>query len=364
MIIDRYLVRQIARPFVLVCILLVAVFAGYASSVFLGAASAGAVSAQTAGLLIALKTVIAMEVLLPIALYLTVVVGLGRMYQNYEMTALRACGFGTSRVLRSVLGIVLPVALFAGVLSVFVRPLAYTQTYALRAEARQAIDISSLKGGRFYFDEKLDRVFYADSVEPDGRITNAFVSVGRGDKRRILSAPGGRVRKQAATQPEGPGGAKGHSLVLEGAHIYSLQTDSLTMASADVFELAVVGRGPEEARYRRKAASTLALTQSSNPEDISELQWRLTRPLSTLLMGLLGVFLAYSNPRGGRNLSVVYAAAVYVAYYTISIVARSWVQHDAVGPFPGMWWVDGLLAVIVAVLIFRAVRVAQEDQGR
>ena len=364
MIIDRYLVRQVARPFALVCVLLVLIFAGYASSIFLGEASAGAVPAQTVGRFIVLKTVIAMEVLLPIALYLTVVVGLGRMYQNSEMTALRACGFGTSRVLKSVLGIVVPVALLAALLSIFVRPWAYAQKYALQSEALQAIDLASLKGGRFYFDEEQDRVFYADSVGKDGRISNAFVSVGSGESRRILSAPGGRLSSNKGAPRNREAEAKPPSLMLEGAHIYSLGGGSLTTATAEFLELSVGGGVPKDEHFHRKSASTASLLGSTNPGEISELQWRLTRPLSTFLLGMLGVFLAYSNPRGGRNLSVFYAAVVYVGYYTISIVARSWVQHATVGQIPGMWWVDGLLAVIVATLTVRAIRVAHEGEDR
>ena len=39
----------------------------------------------------------------------------------------------------------------------------------------------------------------------------------------------------------------------------------------------------------------------------------------------------------------------------LSIVARSWVAHGAVGAVPGMWWVDMLLGGVVAALVLRAV---------
>jgi len=41
-------------------------------------------------------------------------------------------------------------------------------------------------------------------------------------------------------------------------------------------------------RYRRKAASTLQLIGSPRLEDIAELQWRLSTPLSTVMLALLG----------------------------------------------------------------------------
>jgi len=346
-IIDRYLVRQVARPFLLVCLVLILVFAGYSSAVFLGKASEGVLPRETLAQLIALKTLIAMEVLLPIALYLTVVVGLGRMYGNREMTALRACGVGTSRVLRAVLGVVVPVAVLAGTLSIFVRPWAYQKSYALRAMAADRIDLSHLEGGRFHYDEARDRVLFADTIDEEGEMEDVFLSVGNGEHARIFYAKHGRVTAATDDAPS--------TLVLLDARVYDLGGEVLSETSFGVLEIPLIVGGPAPLGYQRKAASTLRLARSDVPEDLAEFQWRLSRPVSTLLLGLLAVFLSRTDPRRGSYAKVFVAMLVYVSYYALSIVARGWVGRGTVGPVPGMWWVDLLLGAVVATLIVGAV---------
>jgi len=354
MIIDRYLIRQVVRPFVAVCLVLVLVFAGYSSSLFLGAASQGIISRDSIARLIALKTMIALDVLVPISLYLTVIVGLGQLYANREMTALRACGFGTSRVLRAVLGVVVPVALLTGLLSIFGRPWAYTKIYALRAQAEESIDLAHMEGGSFYFDRGRNRVLFADKVKNDGRLEGVFIALGVGDKRRIISARRGRIVIEKGEQ----------SLVLEDLHIYSLDSKPFSVAEVGRLEWPVTTEDSGTEVYRRKAEPTTHLLRSSRPADLAELQWRLSRPISTLFLGLLAVFLSETDPRRGRYARVLSAMFIYIIYYGSSIVARSWVEHGTVGALPGMWWVDLLLGGVVGSRVMRAIRVAGEGRSR
>ena len=70
------------------------------------------------------------------------------------------------------------------------------------------------------------------------------------------------------------------------------------------FKELVVRLPNEELRekYRRKAETTLTLSESTAPKDIAEYQWRITTPVGTILLALIAVPLARSAPRrlGGR----------------------------------------------------------------
>ena len=74
--------------------------------------------------------------------------------------------------------------------------------------------------------------------------------------------------------------------------------------------------------------------------DLAELQWRLTTPLATVFLALLGIPLSRAVPRQGR-------------YYNVKIVAMVWVERGKVGPLPGLLWVDVLLALVVVLLLWR-----------
>ena len=87
MIINRYIMREIIKPTVAVCAILVFIFGCYMATRFLVDALSGQLPGTTVLILILLRIAIALEVLLPTTLYLCVVVALGRLYKDSEMTA-------------------------------------------------------------------------------------------------------------------------------------------------------------------------------------------------------------------------------------------------------------------------------------
>jgi lipopolysaccharide export system permease protein len=103
--------------------------------------------------------------------------------------------------------------------------------------------------------------------------------------------------------------------------------------------------------YKIKATATSKLARSHNPSDIAELQWRLSIPISTMLLALLGVPLSRTAPRQGKYAKLVTAVVVYAIYYNLSGMAKMWVEQGVIGTIPGIWWVQVLLAGLLLVLI-------------
>ena len=150
MIIDRYIVREIVKPTVAVCATLIFIFGCYMATRFLADALVGQLPGSTVIILILLRITIALEVLLPTTLYLSVVVALGRLYKDSEMTALFACGVSMGRVLRPVFLSALLIAVVVASLSLFIRPWAYKQYYRLKAEAEANFDLRRMNDETFY----------------------------------------------------------------------------------------------------------------------------------------------------------------------------------------------------------------------
>ena len=47
----------------------------------------------------------------------------------------------------------------------------------------------------------------------------------------------------------------------------------------------------------------------------------------------------------------MFAAAVcFALYYNLAGIARNWVEQASVPALPGIYWVDGLVALLLAVL--------------
>ncbi|MGB5209235.1 MAG: LptF/LptG family permease, partial [Gammaproteobacteria bacterium] len=98
--------------------------------------------------------------------------------------------------------------------------------------------------------------------------------------------------------------------------------------------------------YKTKTADTLTLYRSDDPDDKAEFQWRISTPISVLLLTILAVPLSRSRPRQGRYAGLVIALLVYALYFNMVTVARTWVEQ---GSAVSIWWAPGLLALAVLV---------------
>ena len=99
--------------------------------------------------------------------------------------------------------------------------------------------------------------------------------------------------------------------------------------------------------YKRKAATTSYLLQSEQLPDIAELQWRFSTPLSTILLSLIAIPLSRVVPRQGKYSKVAVAIIIFAIYYNLHAMTKTWVGQGMIPPSPGIWWVNGLLAMIV-----------------
>ena len=346
MIINRYLIREMAMPLVTVTAILIVIFMSYNAVRYTSDAAAGLLPAGTVIYLTLLRSLIAIEVLLPVALYLSVVLGMGRLYSDNEMVVLQATGISELRVVRSVLWLSLAVAIVVASLSLAVRPWAYQQSYFLKAEAEADFNLEKLEASQFYSAEESGTVIFVEKINKrEKRLEQVyFFRI----KDRTVDIINARQAWQPVTDPyESP-----ELQFLDGTQ-YQVDLDGTLDLTLKFKELSVLLKPDDEylERYRSKTAGTPQLVGSSDPDDLAELQWRLTTPVTTLLLGVLGVPLSRSAPRSGRYSKTIVAALVFALFYGLNVVAKTWVEQGVVGVIPGVWWPHVLLGLLVIVLL-------------
>ncbi len=347
MIIDRYLIREISKPFLAVLAVLIIIFASYSAAQFLSDAVNGLLPNYSIAQLIALKTLIALEVLIPISLSLSVIISLGRLYRESEMAAMFALGIGPGRVLRAVMAVSLGLAAGIAGLSLYARPWAYKTSHDIVAHAEAELNINDMDAGNFYESPKKTRVIFIGQRKSAGAPMNdVFVQFERDHKTQVIHA-------RQALQVSGTRSA-GQVVTFIDANVYEI---SRTAADNDrilhVKKMTLHLKPPEVAppEYSAVATRSAKLFASHAPPDISELQWRISTPLSTLLLGMLGVPLSRVKPRQGKYAKMGFAILIYSGYYLLGTSARTWVEKGVIGAFPGIWWVPALLAVVLIIAL-------------
>ncbi|MDX2479022.1 MAG: LPS export ABC transporter permease LptF [Desulfuromusa sp.] len=349
MLINRYLYREILTPLVSICAILVIIFTGYSVARYLPSAVNGLMTGNTVLALVGLKVLIALEVLVPITLFFSVITVLGRMHAESEIVAFEACGLSERSLLLAVLRISLLIAVFVAVLSLFVRPWAYEESYWLKADAEVNFDLSRLRPGRFNEMGENKLVVFLEKIDGgQQRATGVFVQQPNENGPKI-------TRAKEAWQKIDPVTGKKIIVLHDGYHTVLTQDGSKTETIRfKTFLLPLISKEITSIGYRRKAASTKSLAASSKAADKAEFQWRMSTGFSTVLLALIGVPLSRTSPRGGKYAKTFLAAIVFAAYYNMTAVAKMWVEQGVVDSFPGIWWPHILLTVLLFVLVMRS----------
>lgn len=342
-LIERYIAREILLPFTVVLLILVGLFASFSSARLL----AGAVT-ETLGIaallkLVFLKTLIALEVLIPIALYISVIAGLGRLNKDQELNVIRSAGVSGTRIVLTVLTVAIPVGIISGMLSSYVRPWAYAESYILDAQAEAELNTNRFQAGRFYGSERTGRIVYVRSKnDSDKQMHDIFHYIKKPDSSEIVIAKQAR-QIQPTAQEQRP------HIQLSDGMVYQL---TATASIDDVIQFKHMTYFIDSEfvlNYRRKAAATRTLWESDQPRDIAELQWRISRPLATILLALVAVTFIRTTPRHDKtDRTYLIAALVFAAYYNLSGLAKTWVEQGVVGSIPGVWWLDLLMLLSLA----------------
>ena len=167
---DRYLLREVTVTSVAVTgVLLVILMSNQLARVLAQAAQAD-FPGSVVLTLIGLTTLQQLTVLVPIGLFLGIVLALGRLYHESEMTAMAACGVGPVSIYRPIVIFALVVVALLAALSFRVVPVAGMRAQEIRIEALRSAQFGAREAGRFRSFASGDAVFYAEKVQRNGQL--------------------------------------------------------------------------------------------------------------------------------------------------------------------------------------------------
>lgn len=347
-IVDHYLARETVLTWAAVATILMLILLSNRFALLLGDAAAGRLPRDTVFALLGLASVSYFIVVVPVALFLAVMLALGRLYRDSEMTTLMACGVGPGQIYRPLMAIAAVLAVVLAVLSLQVAPWAARMTDIIKSYGQHNAQMGSFASGSFKQDRQGRGVLYAASVSRNGReLQDVFMAGPDGPRQDVVSAASG-TRTLSGDQGAG-------TLVLHNGYRYDgipgeadfrivkFVSNSIRLSPV------VPDIGPES----YSAMPTPALLQAGTPGALSEFQWRLSVPLSALLLVFLAVPLARTSPRQGRYGKLFAAILAYVIYSNLLGVARVWLQKNVTPAHIGIWWVLVLLLLVALVLLYQ-----------
>jgi lipopolysaccharide export system permease protein len=345
MIFRRSLVREMTATAMGLFLVLLAILFTNLVLRLLARAAGGTVAPEGILALLGFNALFYFNILLSVTVFVTVLLTLSRWYRDSEMIVWFSSGQGLTAWLPPILWFAAPFFVAILVLSLFLSPWADQKRIEFERQLESRDEITLLTPGLFREFRRANLVVFVESINTfDGTIRNVFLHSTDEGKDATTVARSGTLR----VAPTGD-----RFIVLEDGRRYEGKPGT---AEYQVVEFGSLGRRIEPAEMRSLPASTKSIPTATligldGPVERAELFWRLSVPISALVLTLLAVPLAYVNPRIGRSFNLIGAGFMYMLYSNCLNIVQSFIAQDKL-PFAVGLVLPHAIAIGVVLLLF------------
>jgi lipopolysaccharide export system permease protein len=309
----------------------------------------------------------------PIAFLFGILVAVGRISADCEVTAMRALGISFGQFAVPSLLLALLVCAATGVLIAEVEPMARRQLRAVFSEIASRGGV--IEAGDFNkLDRNEQRLLFVEERDEQNRLTGILIS-DRTDPEQPFTVVSERGHFSFDAE-----NATAHLRLEDGDIHFEPQGDApdqyrrISFASFDyAFDMsAILGAGPSRIRPRemttKKIIQVIDHFESHGgeaPEEVRvktknryeiQLHRRLALPVAPLLFALVGIPLGMRRSRGARSWGVLICALLVFAYYLLLSFGIFLAEENAVPASLALWMPNFAFAVIAVPLLYRASR--------
>ena len=347
-IISRYLLKEALFSFFAVLTVLLLILLGGVFVKLLGKVADGSIEASLLFPLLFWGSLNSITTLLAVSLFLGLLLTLGRLYKDSEIYALRASGVGDGQLLRPFILLGISVAVVLVLLAFWLGPQSERSINHLRNEAAAKLDLGGITPGRFMTLPGQDAVVFAESLDSKTRkLNNIYVFYETENELRVISA-------RSADQVEGKEEGERYLELEDGQMFMGLPgDDQFTHVSYKKNGVLLADVGSAEAAAETEMLSLKKLWESDEPAHEAELHWRLSFPVSALVLTLLALPMSYATPRQGRFGKLALAILIYIVYVNLLGLGKTWLENGEIPGWFGLWWVHLIFFAIAVHLLLR-----------
>lgn len=362
MIVFRYLTRELFSSLCLITGLLFLILMSNEFVHYLRQIAGGKIAVTLLWQLVLLEAPRFLTVLLPFGLFLAILFTYGRLYADYEMTTLQACGFSLGQLTQCTLPLVFGVSLFVASLNLWINPQLMIYRNQLLAQTGLAIQLETVQPGSFQQSHTGRQIIYVENMSADHKTAqHLFIaqqdSTSQSTPQKKLDAfsptPWKITTAESGYQTFDPKTQQLFFVAVNGRQYQGTPgQNTYTITQFKHYGMAIhmkLGtiQNPQD------ALSSWALWKAAPPNKpsyLAEFHWRLAAPIATILLALLAIPLSRVNPRQGKYLYLLPAIIIYIFYLNLLLFGRSWIENEVISYRLGLWWAHALLGGIVLIV--------------
>jgi lipopolysaccharide export system permease protein len=346
MIFQRALRRELASSAGATFTVLFTIIVTWTLISILGKAAGGKVASSDVLALIGFAALNYLPTVLILTSFISVLMAVTRSYRDSEMVVWFASGQSLTKWIWPVLSFGFPIILLTGVLAFYATPWSKQMSaeYVDRFAKRE--DLQKVSPGQFKESSSTNRIFFVEgNAGQTASVQNVFVNQVDERGTSVVVAKEGVIE----TAPNGY-----RYLVLKNGRRYQGtpgQADFQTM-EFDSYSMRVAQQVQDlDPKREVNAIPTLELMALPTNSARGELLWRISLPITCLILMLLAIPMGFVNPRAGSSTNLIIALLIFFTYNNTVKMLEASVRKGKFS-FDMAWWPLHLAAAVTVLAMF------------
>ena len=311
--------------------------------------------------MVTLKMIRDVSLILSLSLFLAIILTISQLYKNSEAVVMNSLGLSDKHFIVFIQPLVLLSFVIIFFLTIYAVPWAMQQKNIMEEETKNASEFSFITAGEFEVFKQGKIVFYASESKPldtiEGQnMEEIFIYAFDNEKPVILLAS--EAKKYIDSESKSI-----YLRLKDGVRYQGIPgNENINILNFDWYDLEIVSGELQKSiviHTKIEGKSTLDLIKEGGRYANAELQWRLSQPITVLILSVIGVFLGKTSPRGGKGVNLLIGIIVFMLYYNGLLIAKSAIELGQMDPIIGLWGVHLLMVLLLLLLYqFRQMRIA------
>ena len=292
--------------------------------------------------------------IITLSFFLAIILSISQLYKNSEAIVMNSMGLSDKHFVVFIQPTVLLTFIIITFLTIYAVPWAKQQKNIVEEETKNASEFSFITKGEFEEFKQGDIVFYASESKTldtlgEQNLEEIFIYSNNEEKPMIVLASEARKYIDPRTNST-------YLRLKDGIRYQGIPSDeNISILNFDLYDLEIVSGELQKtlAFYTTiEGKSTLELIREGGSYANAELQWRLSQPITVLILSFFGIFLGKTSPRGGKGVNLLIGIIVFMLYNNGLLVAKRAIELGQINLLTGFLGVH-LLVLMLLILLYQ-----------
>ena len=292
-----------------------------------------------------------LPIILSLSFFLSIIISISQFYKNSEAVVMNSFGMGDKSFIHLIQPVVVFLFLLVFALTIYAVPWAKQQKSFAEDETVNASEFSFISEGKFESFKNGEIVFYASEssqIDEAGEqnMEEIFIYVSNETAPIVVLA-------SEATKYTDSDNESIYLRLKDGVRYEGLPGDeNVNILDFDRYDLEIVSGEVQKSLSNfseiEEKTSIDLLMEGGNLAN-AEMQWRLSQPISILILSFIGVLLAKTSPRTGKGVNLLFGIIIFMLYNNGLLVAKNSIESGQLNPFVGLWSIHILLILFIII---------------